>query len=88
LHGGFFWRPTYSFGTLAENKARPIKALVAKSSFPLFQPPQVEEELPSEVNPIFCVSYFAPRLFAVGCCFDGLALTDTYEQSVYAVSLI
>ncbi|KAK8466054.1 hypothetical protein PHAVU_009G243500 [Phaseolus vulgaris] len=52
LHGGFFWRPTYSFGTLAENKARPIKALVAKSSFPLFQPPQVEEELPSELEPV------------------------------------
>jgi len=53
LRAGFFWRPTYSFGTLAEKRARPIKASVAKSSFPLFQPPQVEEESPSEVNPIF-----------------------------------
>jgi len=83
LRSGFFWRPSYSFGTLAENKAQPIKALVAKSPFPLFQPPQVEEESPSEVNPIFCVSCFAPCLFAVSCCFDVLALTDTYEQFVY-----
>lgn len=81
LRSGFFWRPSYSFEALPENKVQPIRALVAKSPFPLFQPPQVEEESPSEVNPIFCVACFAPCLFAVGC-FYVLALTDTYEQFV------
>ncbi|XP_047170562.1 protein PLASTID TRANSCRIPTIONALLY ACTIVE 14 [Vigna umbellata] len=52
LRNGFFWRPSYSFEALPENKVQPIRALVAKSPFPLFQPPQVEEESPSELEPV------------------------------------
>ncbi|RDX83757.1 Protein PLASTID TRANSCRIPTIONALLY ACTIVE 14 [Mucuna pruriens] len=48
---GFLWRPTYSYGSHVENRARPIKASVAAPPFPLFQPPQVDEESSSELEP-------------------------------------
>ncbi|KAH1041535.1 hypothetical protein AAZX31_09G048800 [Glycine max] len=47
---GFLWRPSYSFGSRAENRARPIKASVGAPPFPLFKPPQVEETS-SELEP-------------------------------------
>lgn len=62
---GFLWKPSYSFGSRAENRARPIRASVGAPPFPLFQPPQVEETTSSEVNSTFLVFFlFVPRLFA------------------------
>ncbi|KAG5105477.1 hypothetical protein JHK82_042447 [Glycine max] len=48
---GFLWKPSYSFGSRAENRARPIRASVGAPPFPLFQPPQVEETTSSELEP-------------------------------------
>ncbi|KAJ1378076.1 putative ribulose-1,5 bisphosphate carboxylase/oxygenase large, partial [Sesbania bispinosa] len=50
LRHGLLWRPTYSFGSHVENKARPVKASVDAPPFPLFQPPKVEESS-SELEP-------------------------------------
>ncbi|KAK7329380.1 hypothetical protein VNO77_23543 [Canavalia gladiata] len=47
---GFLWRPSYSFGSHAQYKIRPIKASAEASAFPLFQTPQVEDPS-SELEP-------------------------------------
>lgn len=57
LRHGYLWRPTYSFGSCAENKVQPVKASVETAPFPLFQPLK-DEETASQVK-----THFAPCLF-------------------------
>jgi len=67
LRHGYLWRPSYSFGSCAENKVQPVKASVETARFPLFQPPK-DDETASQVK-----THFAPCLFinyntVFGCC--------------------
>ena len=43
-------RPSCSFLSDTQNQIRPIRATTEISQYPIFQPPQVEEESSSEVN--------------------------------------
>ncbi|XP_050920518.1 protein PLASTID TRANSCRIPTIONALLY ACTIVE 14 isoform X2 [Lathyrus oleraceus] len=51
LHHSYLWRPTYLFGSCAQNKLRPVKASVEAAPFPLFQPPTAEDPS-SELEPV------------------------------------
>uniref|UniRef100_A0A2N9FHV2 Uncharacterized protein n=1 Tax=Fagus sylvatica TaxID=28930 RepID=A0A2N9FHV2_FAGSY len=50
FHNGWSPRPTWSFAADTKNHIRPIKATTETPSYPIFQPPQVEES-PSELVP-------------------------------------
>ena len=61
-HGWSPPRPSCSFLADTQNQIRPIRATTEISQYPIFQPPQVEEESSSEVNTTH-FSFFIYLLF-------------------------